>query len=346
MATASRTSDFDLAATTVEERLYEEPFCYRFFQAVRLLQRFAPNRAPVGRFVKPSTEAARFGVHNTLSFPASEIQALESEEGQQPRMMVNFMGLTGPLGVLPYYYTQFVVDRIKARDTTTRDFFDLFNHRLISLFYAAWEKYRAVVAYERGERDPATQVLLSLIGLGTPGLPDRQSIRDDALIFYAGLIAQRPISASALCQVLSDYFQVPVEVEQFTGAWYGLDRSTQCQFEDADTASEQLGYGAVVGDEVWNQQSRARLRIGPLPLERYLDFLPSGTAYQPLQTLARLLVNDQIDFEAQLILRHEDVPACGLGIEEGTPPQLGWITWIKSAPLAADLDDTILPLGE
>ena len=50
-----------------------------------------------------------------------------------------------------------------------------------------------------------------------------------------GLIGQRPLSASALCQVLGDYFQVPVDVEQFTGAWYALDRPTQCEFQEGDT---------------------------------------------------------------------------------------------------------------
>lgn len=324
--------------------MYEEPYCFRFFQAVRLLHRLAPNREPVGRFARPAEEPVRFAANNTLSFPPSEVHALEEQPGHPPRMTVNIMGITGPLGVLPLYYTQLLIDRIKARDTGGRDFFDLFNHRLISMFYAAWEKYRALVAYERGERDRATQALLSLIGLGTPGLPDRQSVRDDAMLYYSGLLAQKPVSAAAICQVLSDYFDVPVEVVQFTGAWYQLDIPTQCQFEDADSVSEQLGFGAVVGDEVWNQQSRARLRVGPLTLERYRDFLPSGTAYEPLRTLARFMANDQLDFEVQLILRREEVPACALGAEEGPPPELGWITWIKSAPLPADLDDTILPL--
>ncbi len=344
MGATGRTSDSDLDRATVEQRLYDEPYCFHFFQAVRLLHLIFPNSEPVGRFARPSQEPVRFASNNTLAFPPSEVHALESAAGRPPRMTVNLMGITGPLGVLPLYYTQLLIDRIKARDHSAREFFDLFNHRLISMFYAAWEKYRALVAYERGERDRATQALLSLIGLGTPGLPDRQTVRDDAMLYYSGLLAQRPVSAAAVSQVLSDYFDVPVEVVQFTGAWYQLDIPTQCQFEDADSASEQLGFGAVVGDEVWNQQSRARLRVGPLGLERYRDFLPSGTAYIPLRTLARFMVNDQIDFEVQLVLRREDVPACALGAEEGPPAELGWITWIKSAPLKADLDDTILPL--
>ena len=58
---------------------------------------------------------------------------------------------------------------------------------MISLFYQAWEKYRFTIAYERGERDRFSHHLLDLIGLGTPGLQERQSVPDDSLLFYSGL---------------------------------------------------------------------------------------------------------------------------------------------------------------
>ena len=77
------------------------------------------------------------------------------------------MGLTGPLGVLPHAYTELLLDRIRQKDTALRDFLDLFHHRIISLFYQAWEKYRFTIAYERGERDRFSHHLLDLIGLGT-----------------------------------------------------------------------------------------------------------------------------------------------------------------------------------
>ena len=60
-------------------------------------------------------------------------------------MMVNFMGLTGPAGVLPLYYTELIIGNGCAAERSTRcaSFFDIFNHRMISLFYQAWEKYRS-----------------------------------------------------------------------------------------------------------------------------------------------------------------------------------------------------------
>ena len=146
----NRTSEVQAAreeSNVLERRLWAEPFCFEFFQAVRLLERFSDGRAVVGRFSNPGEEVVRFASHASLPFPASEIQALERREGKPPLMTVNFMGLTGPQGVLPLYYTELIVQRIRNRDTAMRDFFDLlFNHRMISLFYQAWEKYRFMVA--------------------------------------------------------------------------------------------------------------------------------------------------------------------------------------------------------
>lgn len=327
-----------------EEKLRREPFAFEFFQAVRLLERFLPQRTSVGKFANPETEVARFAANPSLAFPASQIQRMEWPDQGPVQMTVNFMGLQGPEGVLPNPYTSLMIERQRAADTSLRDFFDIFNHRIISLFYRAWRKHRFDVACEQGERDLFSRHLLSLIGLGTEGLQDRQSISDDALIYYAGLLSQKPRSAQALQQILADYFDVPVAIEQFAGGWCRLDAETQCRLSDNQNASEELGLGAVVGDEVWNQQSRVRIVLGPLNLERYADFLPDGKSHQPLCAWVRFFSNDEWDFEVKLILERDEVPACTLGAEGISGPQLGWVSWVKSAPFHRNPDDTVLAL--
>jgi len=333
------------ARPEIWDELERQPYCFNFFQAVRLLERLMPQREPVGKFVNPSREVARFGAHPSVTFPPSQIHSITFPDRGPARMAVNFMGLTGPLGVLPHYYTELVIARVRAKDTAMRDFLDIFNHRIISLFFQAWQKYRFTVAYERGERDRFSHHVLDLIGLGTEGLQNRQSVADDSLIYYAGLLAQWPRSASALRQILADYFEVPVEIEQFAGGWFKLDRETQCCFEDGISISAQLGVGAVVGDEIWDQQSRVRVKLGPLTLDQYQDFLPNGTAYRPLCGLLGFFAGSEFDFEVQLVLRRDEVPSCELGVEGAATPQLGWVTWMKAAPFARDPGDTILQIS-
>ena len=346
MATASRPSDLNVTKTPLEERFRNEPQLFEFFQAVRLLERFLPDRVEVGKFAPPSSEVVRFKANSTLVFPASEIQSLTWPAKGPVEMMVNFMGLTGPEGVLPIVYTVFAAERARTGDTAAVDFFDTFNHRLISHFFQAWEKYRFWIAYERGQSDDFSHHVMDLIGLGTAGLQNRQTVPDDCLLYYSGLLAQHPRSASALEQILSDYFDIPVEVEQFAGGWYSLGESDQCSFEGTKSYSEQLGAGAVVGDEVWDQSARVRIKIGPLSLEQYVEFLPTGSAFKPLQELTRFFSNDELDFEAQLILKRDEVPRCELGAEQGIAPQLGWTTWGRTKEMSMDVADTILPLWE
>ena len=343
MATASRSEDIDVERWPIATALQREPWAFEFFQAVRLLERMRAGRQVVGRFTNPGEEAVRFGANPDVSFPASEIQSLEQREDGTAFLRVNFMGLNGPQGVLPMAYSQLVLERLRSRDTTLRDFLDIFTHRMVSLFCQAWEKYRFAVPYERGERDRFSGRVLALLGLGTPGLQDRLDVPDDSLLFYSGLLSSHARSAAGLRSVLADYFGVRVEIDQFVGAWYPLEQDAQC-FLDGGREEEQLGVGTVVGDEVWDQQSRIRIRLGPLTLERYRDFLPGAEGWQQAKALTEYYAGGEYDVELQLILRRDEVPACELAARADDAPQLGWTSWVKSAAFSRDPGETVLEL--
>ncbi len=361
-----------LTQSAMAARLAEGGPEFEFFQAVRLLERILPDRAPVGLFVPPSAEVVRFTANTSMGFPASEIQEIEFAGSGPVRMTINFMGLTGPSGILPTYYTELVRERLRAKDHAAAAFFDLFNHRIVSLFFQAWLKYRFNISYERAAyegsrslaaadaeneaieeaavtseqrvRDRFSHHLLDLIGLGTKGLQNRLAVSDDSLLYFSGLLSLEVRSAAALRNLLMDYFDVPVEIEQFVGSWYSLTEETQCGFEHGETISEQLGVGAVLGDEVWDQQSGVRVKLGPLTLRQYLDFLPNGSAHQPLRALTRFFAGNETDFDVQLILRHNEVPQCELGAQNEVAPQLGWLSWAKTRAMFRDAADTILKI--
>jgi type VI secretion system protein ImpH len=113
---------------------------------------------------------------------------------------------------------------------------------------------------------------------------------------------------------------------------------------ESDSDTEQLGWGTVVGDAIWDPQSRARLKLGPLTLAQYRSFLPDGEAFEPLRALVKFFSNDEMDFELQLVLQRDEVPRCEVGFEGAEAPRLGWVTWLKSASLPQNPEDTILQL--
>jgi type VI secretion system protein ImpH len=330
MAAASGTENTDVALEKVRDQLFSEPYTFDFFQAVRLLGWLQPGRSPVGRYSNPQDEVVRFGANPILHFPASSIQSLTEMPDACPAMTVNFMGLIGPLGALPNYVTELIGARLRVKDSTLLAFLNIFNHRLTSFFYQAWEKNHFTVAYERDRRDPLTACLYSVIGFGTPGIRDRQPVEDESFIYYAGLFGLIPKSALALESVLGDYFDIPVEVEPFIGTWRTLAEPDHCAVGTDMPESTQLGLGAVVGEEIWDQGSRVRLKLGPLSFARYAEFLPTGAAWPALRAIARSFCGNDLEFEVQLILRREEVPALELREPAGDALCLGWDTWLKS----------------
>jgi len=344
MATEIGTETNHLTDSLLGWQLVEDACSFEFFQAVTLLQRLRANSKHVGGFSSPEDEAVHFRVHQRLGFPASEIQSLEADGDAQPEMMVNFMGLTGPMGVLPYAYSELILERARAKDHSLAAFLDIFNHRAISLFYRAWQRSNFAVTYSTAGRDLFSRYLFDLVGLGTTGLRDRQDIDDEAFLHYVSLVASQMRSAVALEQIIADYFEVPVEIQQFTGGWYGLDRATQCAMKEEESASRQIGSGAVVGDAVWDRQSRVRIRLGPMGIERYCDFLPGGGGHKALRSITCFFSNQCLEFEVQLVLDRRQVPGVELDLDASNPARLGWVSWAKTEPLGCDPDDTILIL--
>lgn len=181
---------------SLRDKLATKFFEFDFFQAVRVLERIDPARVPVGLDGPPAQEIARFRAHLSLSFPPSQIIALDTpnDERTSPLLSVTFMGLYGPSGVLPTHYTQLLLDLVRdvrgPERRSLRDWLDLFDHRFISLFYRAWEKYRFHVAYDRGDAfratpDSFTLAIRSLMGLGTSGHQNRLVIHRAGVAVHA-----------------------------------------------------------------------------------------------------------------------------------------------------------------
>jgi len=331
---------------SLEEALFQEEFRFDFFQAVRLLELIYPQRQQVGHQAKPSEEAVRFRAHVSLSFPPSAIQDLQRQhDGEGPaRLGAAFMGLTGPLGVLPRHYTELMLERERRHDHALRDFFDLFNHRLISLFYRAWEKYRFHIAFERTikanrEYDSFSLHLFDFIGMGTGGLRGRLQFGDEALLFYAGLLGQQPHSASALCNMLSDYYGVPVKVVQFVGQWLNITEENRTRLGEANNS---LGESALAGAQIWDQQAKFKIRIGPLGFASFEQLLPGADMHASFVQMTRYVSGQEFDFDIQLVLKAPEVPWCRLG---NARARLGFSTWLKTVPFERDADQVVFSGG-
>jgi type VI secretion system protein ImpH len=346
MATSQRRSDVALI-----ERLFEEPFQFDFFQAVRLLARVGTSRAPVGFDGPYAHETVRFAQHVSMSFPASAVEALErdaEDDDAPPRMVTAFIGLLGFCGALPTVYTEELVGPRGKHRGPAVDFFDLFHHRIVSLFYRAWEKYHLPAQWEKSlDRDhqpdagddPFTASLFHLLGLGLRSLRERQGFADEALLYYTGVFAQQHRSAVMLERLIADCFGHPAEVLSFTGQWLRLRPEEQSRLGRSG-GFNRLGRDAVAGRKVWDVQSKFRLRLGPLTLDAFREFLPDDDASEHLMSLVRFYTRSELDFDVQLILKKEDVPMCVLS-RGPTAARLGRSSWLKRREFEYDAGDAI-----
>ncbi|NYZ17598.1 type VI secretion system baseplate subunit TssG [Azospirillum sp. RWY-5-1] len=354
---------------SVIDRLFRDPRRFEFFQAVRLLEwqaardqrdlRLEP-RKPVGRDHDPRREVVRLATEPSLTFPGNEIATAEAPAGGKPgTLTVTFLGLVGPVGVLPQHYTEHVIRALRQRSRSLRDFLDLFHHRSLSLFYRAWAKYRLPVAYERmPERsnghaaDPVTTAVAAFAGVATPGLQHRLAVEDSTLLHYAGLLSGEVRSATGLQSMLSDFLGRPVAIDTFVGGWLTIAPEGQSRLPTADEPMGQycrLGFDSVAGERAWDVQGRFRIRVGPLDLPTFAAFMPEGRDMARLRDLVRFAVGPELDFDVEVTLAAASVPQCRLadGADDdtnvGLESRLGWNSWLMHGPSPEDRKDAVFP---
>ena len=344
----------------VAQQLLSQPHRFQFFQAIRLLEGVYLRQGVKAGQAVPTR--VRFRNSLSLAFPATELDArsdvysqegdrleseaalghaLETEGLGEVHLTPQFMGLLGVTGALPLHYTETLQEReLYQRDRTARAFLDIFSNRAVALHYAAWKKHRLALQYELDRRERFLPLVLSLLGLGMPGLRERMldghgDVFDQAVAYYAGAVRQRPVSALLLQRVLADYFEVPFALEQFVGAWYRVPGEQATRLGQANAA---LGSTALAGDRVWQRDLRMRLSIGPLRRERFDEFLPGGEAAEALAKWLTLLTGGSLEYEIRLILRAEDVRGAAIG--EGHGARLGWDSYLCTRQAQAPRDDT------
>ena len=316
------------------DRLLAEPGRFGFFQAVRLLY-------SVGGFDGRGTGARpgplRFTTPASLSFPPSELHSIAQADAST-RVCVNFFGLTGPSGVLPRTYTELLIARKQVqRDQSAQEFFDLFNHRLVSLFWLAWAKHRPEIGRQFGFNNSVYRYLEHIVGLGTPALQARlhptrrgatpvKPLPSAALSYFSGLIAQRPHGERAIAQVVSAVVAAPVLATGCLGTWQDIAADARTRL---GRGNHRLGAGCVLGTRYWDRQTTLRLTIGPIDRARFNALLPRGARLADIIELTRFLTGLALDLRIRLSLRADQVPPLRLGARDQDRPQLGWNTWLR-----------------
>ena len=328
------------APLEIARQLAEAPWEFDLFQAMRLIEASSPERARIGEARRPLDEPVRFGQEAYLAFAPAAIAAFEpASEVRPPRLVQRVFGLFGPNGALPLHLTDWARDRSRNHgDSAFVRFLDVFHHRMLQLFYRAWAQARPVVSMDRPRHDFFGARLAAVCGLGARALRERDAVADSVKLAHAGVFGRQVRNAECLQMVLSNYFGVPVRIEEFVGQWLPVAVAQRTRLGRRKGFNE-LGADAVIGERTWHAQSRFRVVIGPLGLTDYERFLPRGRSSRPLHDLIRLYVGLEQSWEIKLVLRKGEVPLAWLG----NSVWIGWSSWLgarQSDKDAADYSNT------
>ncbi|KQW33919.1 MULTISPECIES: type VI secretion system baseplate subunit TssG [Pseudomonas] len=266
-----------------------------------------------------------FQANPSLGFPASDIDRVEffEENGQvRARLGLNLISLVGAGSPLPAFYGEQALG--EEEGNPTRDFLDVFHHRLQRLMLPIWRKYRYCASFQSGARDPFSEQLFALIGLGGEDIRKTSQLNWKRLLPYLGLLSLRAHSAALIEAVLRYYFKhAELNLEQC------IERRVDILGEQRNrlgSANSLLSQDLVLGEQVRDRSGKFRIHISELDWQRFHEFLPIGIGYQPLCSLVRFTLRDPLEYDIRLVLRRQDIRELCIG--EQNICRLGWTSWL------------------
>jgi type VI secretion system protein ImpH len=317
------------------EALTRAPETFKFDAAARILLAAAGKRLADG---EQDDDRLRYGATPGLAQPSVEVSSAQAPSPNDPaRLVTPLIGLIGPSGVMPRWYTELVAQSVRARSRAIADFFDLLAQRMVAAFTRAGIKYRlhraAEDAAQAGAEEKIGAGLLALTGFGTAHLADRLAAGPEALKHYSGFFAARPRSADRLASMVADYLGRPVEIVEFAGAWLTVPPDQQSRMPHGRVAGSfnALGVDCAIGTRAWDQQARFIVRVGPLNRAEFEALLPDKPGLAALVSLIRAYVGWEADFAVNLLLGVSEIPPLQMaGGNVLGAPRLGWTSWTPS----------------
>ncbi|MBX2807692.1 MAG: type VI secretion system baseplate subunit TssG [Cellvibrionaceae bacterium] len=272
----------------------------RFFDLVRHYERhykagaIGSACASVGEDGPPSNEVVRFKPIHSLGCSLDVVNKLPGNKNQQDcyEFLVSFMGILGASGVLPQHYIKLSLERIKYRDHALVDFIGIFEHRLISLYYKAWSKYKFYIHYEFAKNegdDNFSKTLRSLSGC---------FFKNNLQLYYAGHFSKNNRSLKNLKLIVEEVIAADITIQSMVGSWLPIDNQHRFLL-GVNGRNNRLGDGVVLGYRYWDMQSKIIIRIKNIDMKKYLSLLPG----KPLYSLLSMLVDNyvpthiSVDFE-------------------------------------------------
>jgi type VI secretion system protein ImpH len=309
MANSNRLSQRYLSDLNLHK---EELYSQSFAGLLRFLNANSPQHEPLGYSVSLKQDAFRLGQAPIMHFHASAFAEVieQSTLGQYKLNNVSW-GLFGVNGPLPLHFTEYAIERkYRHQDVTLSEFCDIFHHRFLSLFYRSWADAQPTVSHDRPEKDVFAKRLAVFAGFDnnqSPAADKTNTIHK----FLAGLYSMKNRSAGALGQILSEYLQHKVMINEFEGVWYPLPKEAHCRLSSMNSS---LGNDTIIGNSTFQRSFNFSIIIGPLHYQEYMALINNKQSLQMIKQLTTRHVGSEFSFTIKLQLASNQTKAIPLGL--------------------------------
>ncbi len=211
-------------------------------------------------------------------------------------LTATFLALYGTASPLPTFYTEELIEEARLDRSGSRDFLDIFNQALYTLYYRAFQHYKLSFRTLEQQDNSVLQMQYCLLGLGSPALREAAHANHADLKFI-NLFLRRHRSAHALCLGLR--LQLGIEnifIEECVLCKVPVPKDQLCRL---GTAQAQLGE-AVVGEHVFDKQGKFRIHLKELTLQHLHDLSPKGILMQKLHNFLQQYLPGTLEYDVVL----------------------------------------------
>ncbi|PVZ67689.1 type VI secretion system baseplate subunit TssG [Pelagibaculum spongiae] len=307
------------------DEISQAPWEFGFYQTVRDIEAVSADKPRLGNAVMLSDEPIRLGQTPSLSFAPAALSGFSKANQFRavPRLDVNFQGLLGPNGPMPLHITEYVYQRERHHnDSTLRNFLNIFNHRLLSLFYRAWANTEPVCNADRDD-DRFRKYIGAFLGISLDTMTHRDNLDDNVKLSNAANFSNPTKTTDGLSNICANFLQAPVNIVEYVGHWLELPEEGYTVLSEVNIGCD-LGKTAVLGANVWDRHSKFAIEIGPLDYSEYKDLLPTNPVFTALTDLIKNYIGFEFLWEARLIIKSSQIPELKLSGRQG----LGWNCWV------------------
>jgi type VI secretion system protein ImpH len=225
----------------------------------------------------------------------------------------NMQSIAGIEGNLPDCYTEEFITFNRTSKKAVTDFFDIFNNKIASLKYSYTKKFDTCSLSVSPECSLIGNILFSLSGFEFKNdfsqSAGESSIPEQIKISCQNLFWQNTRTSSGLKTMLSSFFDIPIEIKQFSGGFLEAPQSSQTSLGVTKNKYNKLGVNCFLGNKFWDSTKGIEILVGPLNFKNYTEFLTKKSGrdqkfsrIQKMKEIIRMYVPYGLDVNVHVFL--------------------------------------------